>query len=187
VSCGNVLGVSRHSITEIFDHPIVDKAIALNSPIVECILASDQIHQWGAAFIFSVDDAGEWHAECLRAKRQMDGRWADIGRSGTSGPGWPIPWSPPAQGWKDDPLMVLTSGGQSVDTATAQDQMLAAVVGFADPSVEVIRMVQGDSHRQITIRSKVGAFVVMSIGVGPIELQALNSDRMKIGSTGRIL
>ena len=69
-----------------------------------------------------------------------------------------------------DPLLLLLSCGQSVDTATAENQMLQAVVGFSDPSVESIRLVHGDFRRQIEIRSQVGAFVVMSVGVGPIEL-----------------
>jgi hypothetical protein len=88
---------------------------------------------------------------------------------------------------KADPLLVLLSGGQSVDTANAENQMLHAVVGFADPSVESIRLVQGDLRRQIAVRSRVGAFVAMSVGVGPMELQAFNTDERKVGSARQIL
>ena len=141
----------------------------------------------GNSFHLSVDETGKWYAECLRAQRRNDGRWTDIGTSGTHGSEWPIPWAPPPERWMGDPLLLLLSCGQSVDTATAENQMLQAVVGFADPSVESIRLVHGDFRRQIEIRSQVGAFVVTSVGVGPIELQAFNSTERKVGPARQIL
>ncbi|MGO8861273.1 MAG: hypothetical protein ACLQRH_11000 [Acidimicrobiales bacterium] len=175
-------------MTEMFDRQRLDVDLVQDSPVDECVLAIDQFDHWGAAFIFSVDETGEWCAECLRALRQNDGRWADMGTNGTHGTEWPIPWSPPPDEWMGGgPLLLLLTGGQSVDTATAENQMLQAVVGFAGPSVENIQIVQGDLRRQITVSSQVGAFVVMSVGVGPIELQAFNSMGRKVGSARQIL
>jgi hypothetical protein len=65
--------------------------------------------------------------------------------------------------------------------------MLQAVVGFADPSVESIRLAQGELRRQVKVRSRQGAFVVMSLGVGPIELQAFNSTGRKVGPARQIV
>jgi hypothetical protein len=179
--------MSRQSLTEIFSHDVPDSELLLESPVDECILAIDQIDTWGAAFIFSVDERGDWYADCLRAQRRNDGRWTDMGASGSHGSEWPIPWAPPPDEWMSDPLLLLHAGGQSVDTATATNQMLQAVVGFADPSVESIRLVRGDLRRQIALRSPVGAFVVMSVSVGPIELQAFNSTERMVGSPRQIL
>ena len=177
----------RKRVNEIFSHDGPDSELDVDSPVDECVLAMDEIERWGAAFMFSVDETGEWYAECLRAQRRNDGRWSEMGSSGTHGSEWPIPWAPPPEGWTGEPLLVLVSGGQSVDTATAENHMLQAVVGFADPSVESIRLVQGDLRRQVNVRSRQGAFVVMSLGVGPIELQAFNSTERKVGSARQIV
>jgi hypothetical protein len=181
--------MSRKSVNEIFSHDGPDSELDVDSPVEEYVLAIDQIDRWGAAFIFSVDETGEWYAECLRAQRRTDGHWIEMCSSGTHGSEWPIPWAPPPERWTGgEPLLVLVSGGQSVDTATAEDQMLQAVVGFADPSVESIRLAQGELRRQVKVRSRQGAFVVMlSLGVGPIELQAFNSTETKVGSARQIV
>jgi hypothetical protein len=86
-----------------------------------------------------------------------------------------------------DPLLVLHSGGLSVDTATAENQMLQAAIGFADPSVKSIRVAQGDFRRQIAVRSPLGALVVMSLGVDTIELQAFNAADETVGSARQIV
>ena len=173
-------------MSEIFGGPIRNDLASLDAPIDECVLATDVIDHWGAAFIFSVDTLGEWFAECVRGQRQQDGHWNDLGAGGTRGSGWSIPWSPPTIGWEGDPLLILLSGGQSVDTASAPNQALRATVGFADPSVVGIRVMQGDQRREIEIQSQVGAFVVLSLGVGSIDLQALSSSGAPIGSGHQI-
>ena len=60
------------------------------------------------------------------------------------------------------------------------------VVGFADPSVERIRIAQGRLERQIQVPSEARAFVIMSIGVGRIELQAFDSTQRKVGPARQI-
>jgi hypothetical protein len=179
--------MSRDNLTEIFGSQSYDDHIALNRPVDECVLAIDKIDEWGAAFILSIDESGAWSADCLRAQRRRDGRWLEMGASGSHGSGWPIPWSPPPYEWnRGEPLLVLASGGQNVDTGTAENQMFQAVVGFADPSVERIRIAQGRLERQIQVPSEARAFVIMSIGVGRIELQAFDSTQRKVGPARQI-
>ena len=53
LTCESLVGVSRPSVIEMFDrqNQNLGDGLVLDSPLDECVLAIDQIDEWGTAFI----------------------------------------------------------------------------------------------------------------------------------------
>ena len=103
------------------------------------LLAVDRTQGWAAAFRFSIYDDGDCEDDTVLF-RQVDSGWEEMISGGTSGSGWPLPWSPPPDGWNGEPLTFLSRIATSLDNSDGHEVGLSALSGFAAAGVRAVRV-----------------------------------------------
>lgn len=152
----------------------VDEIVATDD---EQVLAVDMHGDYAAAFSFGVASDGTHHAAVSYARRTAQGVYDELGDGGWSG-GWPTtPWRPPIEGWDGQSLLFMGSGGLDVEDGHENTLQLLAISGFATRAVADVVVNQDGRTRSVSITSPVGAFVVVTVGVGDITVRARYAQR----------
>jgi hypothetical protein len=152
----------------------------------ESILAVDAIRNWAAAFRFHVNSKGQFSAEAIYAQRGTDGEWDEMGSGGTHGDGWETPWLPTAEGWDGEPLLLMGSSGLDVEDEDERLLSLDATFGFASTRVVKLTVEQDGASRDVVVDSPVGAFVILTVGTGPVTVMAIDRAGKAIGAPLRL-
>ncbi len=177
--------VACQSLSMIIEHRAISAAPDIIPTLDDPVRAVDVLGLVAALFRFSVDEDGARFANITIASKTPEGHWQEVADGGMHGGEWTWPWQPPS-GWEGRGLAIFGSIGGYLQADDGQMVMVRALCGFATPAVRSIGIVQGDSARTIPIDSPAGAFVVVVVDAGDVDLQSLGDDGDQIGPVTRM-
>lgn len=167
------------TLSEIIDGRMIASDSEIHATDDEPVRAIDVLEFYAAVYRFSAGADGDWYASCTLAKRCDDGSWSDRGSSGTRGVDLQLPWRPSSRTLNGHTVAIFGSGG--VDVGEDRSIFLRSIFGFADPSVSHLRISAATLERIIEVCSPVGAFVVVALGEGAVDLQGLSDEGQDVG------
>jgi hypothetical protein len=147
----------------------------------EPVRAVDVLGPYAAVYRFSVDESGAWFENCTIALKDSDDRWQETTAGGAHGGGWEVPWRPSSLTLDGHTVSVFGTAGMHLPDEQDRTVFVRGIYGFADMAVRWLRVTSEAGQRTVEVNSPAGAFVVVVLGDGAVDLHGLDQRGADLG------
>ena len=146
-------------------------------------VAADVVDRWAGVFAFSLGSKGDVYADGLLHYRTDAARWEEVSSGGGIYGSWPVPWSPPSDGWDGEPILQLGCSGCDFEGDDGEDVLVLVHVGFVRPDVVELEIEDIRGSRTVAVTSPVRGFAALTFGSDTTVMRCRNDVGAVLGES----